>query len=152
MVKDLTKNNNQNLKPLLDAISSDHLQELNLQEGIKIRRGRAEGVLLGGNLCLISHLVGTPFMPSLKGVVLFLEEKGETLYRVDRMMTHLKMSGRIEGLAGVMLGDFLDCGIPIVGGLPVGHGLKNTTLPIGLPVLLDTDRMRLSIMESGIFS
>ena len=108
-------------------------------------------------------------MPSLKGVVLFLEEKGETLYRVDRMMTHLKMSGRIEGLAGVMLGDFLDCGnsdsihriladtlsdmdIPIVGGLPVGHGLKNTTLPIGLPVLLDTDRMRLSIMESGIFS
>ena len=85
------------------------------------------------------------------------------------MMTHLRLSGCLEGLAGLIAGDFVNCGdldsihrvladnlsnrdIPIVGGLPVGHGPKNTTLPIGQSALLDTDRMRLSMMEPGTSS
>jgi len=164
MVKDLTKNNNQNLNNLLHVISSDRFRTLNLRDGVGIKPGRARGVLLGGNLCLMTHLVGTPFMPTLKGAILFIEERGEPLYRIDRMITHLGISGHFAGLAGVIAGDFTDCGepdaiyriladilsdfeIPVVGGLPVGHGLKNNVLPIGAQALLDADRMTLSITE-----
>ncbi len=164
MVKDLTKNNSQNLKNLLHVLSSDHFQTLNLGNGVCIRPGRARGVLLGGNLCLMTHLIGTPFMPSLKGAVLFIEEQGEPPYRIDRMITHLRISGHLEGLAGVIAGDFINCGepysifqiladslsdleIPVVGGLPAGHGSKNYALPIGVQALLDADRMTFSITE-----
>ncbi|MGD8386421.1 MAG: LD-carboxypeptidase [Desulfobacteraceae bacterium] len=127
--------------------------------------GRASGPVFGGNLSLVSHLVGTRFMPDLTGAILFLEETREPLYRIDRMLTHLALSGRLARLSGFLAGRFgenetsievddllRECfeplGIPVLTGFPVGHGPVNTPVPIGLAATLDTDRMRLTWHES----
>ena len=166
VVKDLTKNRNRNIGSFFDLVSTDRLLKLDLARGgITLRPGKARGILLGGNLSLICHLIGTPFMPSLKRSILFIEERGEPLYRVDRMLTHLRVSGLFDDLAGLIAGRFEDCGdissinsllvnsvshlnIPVVSGLPVGHGMENLSLPIGLQAAFDTEQMTLSLMES----
>lgn len=164
VVRELSKNRNQNLESVLDLVSSEQLLDVNLTEGTALMPGKATGILLGGNLSLICHLIGTPFMPSIKGGILFIEEKGEPLYRIDRMMTHLRLSGFLKGLRGLIAGRFESCGeispinqllldtvsdlnIPVVSGLPVGHGLENIIIPLGLQATVDTGRMGLSIME-----
>jgi muramoyltetrapeptide carboxypeptidase len=119
--------------------------------------GVAHGTLLGGNLCLLAASVGTPDLPDLTGVILLLEEVGEPPYKIDRMLTHLRRAGALAGLAGVAIGQFTDCadewdvsaaevltdrvgdlGIPVLGGLPVGHGPGQQTVPLGVPAVLDT--------------
>ncbi len=129
-----------------------------------IREGRVSGPVFGGNLSLVSHLLGTPFMPDLKGAILFLEETREPLYRIDRMLTHLALGGVFDNISGLMAGDFgenntndavLDLlmerlyplGIPVVTGLSVGHYGPNIPLPVGLPAVLDTDRKLLAYKE-----
>jgi len=130
-----------------------------------LRPGNARGPLMGGNLTTLCHLVGTPYFPSLTGSILLLEDRGEALYRVDRMLQHLKLAGCLKGIAGLALGRFDDClpaqglrqlvterfreaEIPILAGLPVGHGALNRAIPLGLPAVLDTDRLQLRIMRS----
>jgi len=119
---------------------------------------RAEGTLLGGNLCLLASSVGTPDLPDLRGAVLLLEEVFEPPYKVDRMLTQLRRSGALDGLAGIALGQFTDCAddngvtvvdvlaerlgdlnLPILGGLPIGHGYGQLTVPVGVPAVLDVD-------------
>lgn len=132
-------------------------------------RGRAEGVLLGGNLSILSSSVGTPFMPDLEGAILLLEEVGEAAYRVDRMITHLLNCGILQRLAGIALGDFsvpagsaggitpaqvLDerlakLGIPVLGGLPVGHGTLNQAVAFGTRATLDADEGVLRVAAAG---
>lgn len=167
VVKELSRNQNQNLEPAIRLISSDRLLRVNLTGGTALRPGKAAGTLLGGNLSLICHLIGTPFMPSSRRSLLFIEERGEPLYRIDRMLTHLRLSGLLEGLSGLIAGRFEGCGeishinqllvntvsdlgIPVIGGLPVGHGLENIALPLGVQAELDTERMMLSIMETCV--
>ena len=167
VVKELSKNRNRNLKHFFDLISSEEFFKLDLAGRIALMPGKATGSLLGGNLSLISNLVGTPFMPSLKGAILFIEEKGEPLYRVDRMLTHLKLSGLLDELGGLIVGKFIDCddisavnnlimdivsdlNIPVVSGLPIGHGAENVTLPLGIQATLDTEHMILSMVESHV--
>ena len=169
MIKELSKNRKRNLASFLDFVSSDKMGKVDLANGITLVPGRGEGTLLGGNLSLICHLVGTPFMPSLKKSILFVEEKEEPLYRIDRMMTHLRLSGHLKGLVGLIAGTFEGCGsissingvlkdtvsdlkIPLLSGLPVGHGLENICLPIGVQAFLDTEAMILSITESCVTS
>jgi muramoyltetrapeptide carboxypeptidase len=140
---------------------------LDLKRGKSLVSGRSKGILLGGNLSLICHLIGTPFMPSLDNAILFVEEKAETLYRIDRMLTHLRLSGVLDRIAGLVMGQFQDCGetsaieplladlgmslnIPVCNGLPVGHFKDNVTLPMGVPADLDTIDMQLTILESGV--
>ena len=106
-------------------------------------------------------------MPSLQGAILLIEEKGESLYRIDRLLTHLRLSGLLDDLTGLIAGGFEECGeissincllldiagdlhIPVVVGLPVGHGQENITLPLGLPVTLDTDSMTLYTSETCV--
>lgn len=114
-----------------------------------VRPGRASGPLLGGTLTLLSHLAGTPFAPILDGAILFLEDVGERPYRVDRCLTQLRLAGMLDHLAGIALGDFVDCdengllgldavreaaldlGVPAVEGLPCGHVDGNLALPFG---------------------
>ncbi|HEY2748265.1 MAG TPA: LD-carboxypeptidase, partial [Polyangia bacterium] len=112
--------------------------------------GRAEGPLVGGNLEVISRLVGTPWALPLAGAILLLEEIGERPYRIDRQLTQLGLARALDGLAGVVLGDFVGCaekdgsapdaeavlaerlaarGIPVVAGAPIGHGARNRALP-----------------------
>lgn len=167
VVKELAKNRNRNLKSFIDLVSSERFSGLDLNKGMALIPGRAEGILLGGNLSLICHLVGTPFMPSLKKAILFIEDRGEPLYRIDRMLTHLRLSGLLADLSGLIAGTFKGCGdsssvnqilvdtfsdlnVPLVSGLPVGHGQDNLCLPLGIRAVLDTERMRLAFKESCV--
>lgn len=120
--------------------------------------GRASGVLLGGNLTLLDETLGTRDFPKLTGAILFFEEVGEAPYRIDRMLTHLRRAGVLNGLAGIALGQFVDCdgsagtqtvsdvlrervaslGVPLLAGLPLGHGNGQLTVPFGVPATVDT--------------
>jgi len=130
-----------------------------------LRSGRGSGRLIGGNLACLSHLVGTPYEPGWKNAILFLEDTGEPLYRIDRMLTHLEQAGCLRQIAGLILGTFTngtgeeeawaelvwnrvlevaEGDYPILGNFPVGHGSRNLSLPIGAKALLDTDSGSLS--------
>lgn len=169
VVKELSKKRIGNLESFLNLVSSDGVLELELAGGKVLKPGRARGTLLGGNLSLICHLIGSPYLPSLKGAILFIEEKGEALYRIDRMLTHLRLSGILAELGGMVAGTFEDCGdrasidrllldrvsdldFPLVTGLPAGHGLINVTLPLGLKAVLDTKKMTLKTLEPCVTS
>lgn len=167
MVKDLFKNGHRNLQLLLDIVSRGRVPSVGLHEAKVLKPGRAEGWLVGGNLTLMIHLLGTRFMPDLKGAILFLEDKGEALYRIDRMLTHLRLSGRLKNIAALVAGQFDECGesaridellleavsgidIPVVSRLPFGHGEVNMTLPVGLPAVLDTGKLALTLTEPAV--
>jgi len=126
--------------------------------------GTATGPLLGGNLCLLASSVGTPDLPDLSGAILLLEDVGEPPYKVDRMLTQLRRSGALAGVAGVALGQFTDCadgwevsvadvlaerlgdlGVPVLGGLPIGHGVGQLTVPVGVPATLDSEAGTLTV-------
>lgn len=71
--------------------------------------GQAEGPLLAANLTVATHLLGTPHLPDLRGAILVLEDVGEAPYRIERMLTHWRLSGAFQQLAGIGLGQFTDC-------------------------------------------
>lgn len=124
-----------------------------------VRGGSAEGRLAGGNLALLASLAGTPYMPSLDGAILVLEDINEAVYRIDRMLTQLRLAGLLQRVAGLVFGAFTDCpeeaddgarsldevidevaaalGVPCVAGAPVGHIAEQWTLPLGLTATLD---------------
>ncbi len=141
---------------LLETLEGGGNFEWALREDQVLRPGTARGILRGGNLTCLGHLVGTPFMPDLKGAVLFLEDRGEALYRLDRLMLHLKLAGHLDHLTGLVLGQFTECaepskiwemvlehtrtmGMPVVCDMPFGHSWPNDILPLGGPFILDTD-------------
>ncbi|MHB8809063.1 MAG: S66 peptidase family protein [Desulfobulbaceae bacterium] len=126
-----------------------------------LRPGRASGTLRGGNLATLVHLLGTPWEISWEGALLFLEDTGEPMYKLDRMFTQLSLAGRLDKLAGLILGTFdsrdaadrksfqeqvwnrvLELtarnGYPVLGGFPAGHLERNYPLPIGAAATLDT--------------
>lgn len=130
--------------------------------------GVARGVLLGGNLSMLVSTVGTPDMPDLTGAVLLLEDVNEAPYKVDRMLTHLRRSGALRGLAGVALGHFTNCvddwptsivdvlashlgtlGVPVLGGLPIGHGVDQLTVAVGVQSTLDASGGTLTVAAAG---
>jgi muramoyltetrapeptide carboxypeptidase len=129
-----------------------------------LKAGKVEGVLTGGNLATLCHLTGTAWGAGFEGRILLLEEIGEAPYRIDRMLTQMKMAGLFEGLEGLVLGSFESCGsmdeidalvkelfadmpFPIVSGVPVGHGRSNWTLPLGVAARLDTAAGELRFIE-----
>ncbi len=73
-----------------------------------VAAGRVQGRLLGGNLSLVSHLVGMPYLPDLTGAILFLEDVSEPVYSIDRLLTHLWLSGDLQKLAGIAFGKFTE--------------------------------------------
>ncbi len=142
-------------------------------EGESWMGGVAEGPLLVANLTVATHLLGTPHLPDLNGTILILEDVGEAPYRIDRMLTHWRLVGALRRLGGIGFGSFLDCddaprraegprehrfsleevlrertadlGVPVVGGLAVGHAPGNAALPLGVAARLDGRRGRLSL-------
>lgn len=124
--------------------------------------GSASGWLYGGNLTVLCHLIGTPYVPaSLDGAILVLEDVREEPYRVDRMLTHLALAGWFRGLRAVVFGDcrrcdppddrgptsltlrqvmedhFLPLGIPVWYGGNIGHIVEKYTFPLGIPARVD---------------
>ena len=127
-----------------------------------IRPESARGVLIGGNLTLLTHLIGTPYEPVWDQAILFLEDCGEEPYRMDRLFAHLRLSGCLERVSAILLGKITgsnkkdlplsllkeilnDSNIPIWGGLPLGHGSRNIPLPVGAPAFLDAEKALLSV-------
>lgn len=135
-----------------------------------IRGGRAKGRLLGGNLTLLCHLLGTPFEPDFRDKILFLEEIGEVPYRIDRMLTQLWLAGKLQQLAGLVFGKFTDAeasansfsleevirarcenlDIPVVRGLMIGHVDDQAVIPIGAMAELDGDSGTLTLLEAAV--
>ncbi|MCB1045174.1 MAG: LD-carboxypeptidase [Acidobacteria bacterium] len=138
---------------------------------IRISPGTAEGQLIGGNLSLMTKLVGTPYEPDYRGKILFLEDVDERPYRIDGMLTHLIVAGRLHQLAGIAFGKCTDCnkdtpptwslervlndrlgnlGIPVLRGLMIGHIREQTTVPIGAMARLDVDAGQLILLEDPV--
>jgi muramoyltetrapeptide carboxypeptidase len=127
--------------------------------------GQAEGQLIGGNLSLVTALVGTPWAWDAggagAGAILFLEDINEELYRVDRLLTQLRLAGVLDAVRGFVLGSFTEatspspllrqmfCGLgkAVLGGWPSGHGTPNRPLPMGLRVRLDADAGSLTLLQ-----
>lgn len=133
-----------------------------------LRPGEARGTLLGGCLSLLVATLGTPWAPDLEGAVVFWEDVGEPPYRVDRMLTHLGLSGNLAGIAGMIVGHLGDAPAsgggridwaaqageslagfswPLAWGLESGHVPLNRTLPLGLPARLESGDCRLVLGE-----
>lgn len=137
---------------------------LPVDKGKTLAPGTATAPLCGGNLTTLCHLIGTPFAPSFDGKILLLEDVNEAPYRIDRMLSQMRMAGCFDGLAGLVLGAFNGCGseeelkavveeifaplrIPILSGLAAGHGPVNLTVPIGLTATLNADEKRILFHE-----
>lgn len=128
--------------------------------------GVAEGHLVGGNLAVLLGLLGTPDEPDFDDAILVIEDTGEAPYRVDRLLTQLRTSGRLTKIAGAVLGYFSDydksdrptadevlaehfepLGVPVVAGAPFGHEHPNLPLPMGATVRLDADAPSLELLQ-----
>ena len=159
-----------------DDLSRDHLRSLLVdaarvsltpEPGTGLAPGRAEGVLAGGNLAMLATSVGTPDAGNARDAVLVLEDVGEDPYKVDRMLTQLLRSGWLDGVRGVALGDFTDCGqadvltaafadrllplgVPVLAGVAVGHEARNLAFPYGVPAVLDADAGTLTLLEPAV--
>jgi muramoyltetrapeptide carboxypeptidase len=131
--------------------------------------GKAKGRLVGGNLSLISATLGTPYAIEPKGSILFLEDVNEAPYRVDRMLSQLRLAGVLDAVSGVVLGDFSTkdtedrlatdrvlleyfgrLHVPVVMNFPVGHVPENATIPHGASAEIDSDSLSLRLLEDPV--
>jgi muramoyltetrapeptide carboxypeptidase len=135
--------------------------------------GKARGAIAGGNLTLVSTTMGTPYEIDARGKILFLEDTGEAPYRVDRMLTQLKLAGKLQEAAGIVWGTCTECtpakssfevnlsmsdlldeilgdlGKPVLSGLVFGHTKEKATIPIGVEAELDAGAKRVAIVEAA---
>jgi muramoyltetrapeptide carboxypeptidase len=132
--------------------------------------GVAEGRLVGGCLSLVVASLGTSYEVRTEGKILFFEDLGEEPYRLDRMITQLRLAGKFDEVAGILLGSFKDCetagapyqavevladlladlDIPVLANFPAGHGDENWALPVGVRVRLDADSRSLEFLEPAV--
>jgi muramoyltetrapeptide carboxypeptidase len=135
--------------------------------------GKARGRLIGGNLSVIHAMMGTPFEIQTDGKFLFIEDVGEAPYRVDRMLQTLRMAGKFEHVAGVILGQFSPreeeskwdddasvdevlrdffgkLKVPVLTHFPIGHVRYNATLPVGAMAEIDADAQTVRILENPV--
>ncbi|HKT60724.1 MAG TPA: LD-carboxypeptidase [Gemmatimonadales bacterium] len=137
-----------------------------------IHGGRADGMLAGGNLTLLHCLIGTRYFPDLDGALLFLEDVNEDLYRIDRMLAHLRMIGALARLRGVLVGRltglkrhmedgsfgvdevlthyFAPLGVPVLYGVPIGHIEDQWTMPLGVRARIDADAASVELLEPAV--
>jgi muramoyltetrapeptide carboxypeptidase len=142
-------------------------------QAVTFAEGKARGRLIGGNLSVLHALMGTPYELETDGKILFIEDVGEAPYRVDRMLSTLRLAGKFDKVNGVILGAFTardeeaewdddasiddvlreyfaDLGVPVLAKFPVGHVRYNATLPIGAMVEMDADRQSLRLVENPV--
>lgn len=135
--------------------------------------GVARGRLIGGNLSVLSALVGTPYLPDFTGAILFLEDTNESEYRIDRMLTQLALAGILGKVAGVVFGQCTNCtnpdggwsnftvyevldqrlaglGIPAFQGAAIGHIAGQMSLPVGVMAQMDADKGTITLLEPAV--
>ena len=138
-----------------------------------INAGKATGRLIGGNLTVLSHILGSPYVPDFKGSILFLEDVGEDVYRMDRMITQLKIAGILDHLAGFVFGKCTDCPpskggygsltmedifedhikplkIPSFSGAMIGHIKDKFTVPVGAEATIDAEKGSITLTEAAV--
>lgn len=140
-----------------------------------VRPGKGRGPLVGGNLSLIAATMGTPFEIDTRGRILFVEDVDEQPYSVDRMLTQLRLAGKLDAAAGIIFGECNACRprefqpsfestfsfgevldnilgglkVPVLSGLTIGHTEDQLTLPLGVMASLDADQQKFSVDEAG---
>lgn len=153
----------------LQSLTAENLTDISPQKLIIVRPGQASGRLMGGNLTNLVHLIGTPFEPDWQDTILLLEDINEPAYKIDRMLTQMKLAGRLDKVSGIILGGFLSgkgeeiaemplvtrrvleltkSHVPVWSHFPISHGPENCLLPIGINVLMNSDSKTLSFTES----
>jgi len=152
---------------LSNAVAADRPITVVPKDAAIIQPGCASGRVCGGNLTTLCHLLGTPFVPDFKDCLLLLEETNEAPYRVDRMLFQMKLAGCFDGVQGIALGSFNNCGDmdeiyrviqrifqdldpPVMAGFDIGHGHTNLTLPLGLQATLNTAERSLTYTEPAV--
>jgi muramoyltetrapeptide carboxypeptidase len=165
MVTTLNDLSAENIDIMKTFFCSGQMPEMVPSKALTLNGGCISAPLIGGNLATLNHLTGTPFEPDYSGHILFLEEIREPLYKIDRMLMQMKLAGCFDDIAGLLLGDFEQCGpietiyelmvhffgplgVPMLAGFAIGHGKSNNVLPLGLTALLDANHKRLFYRES----
>ena len=138
-----------------------------------LRAGKARGRLVGGNLTVLAAMAGAPHWPDFNGAILVLEDSNEIIYRLDRCLSTLRLAGAFDNLAGIVLGQFVNCGpgdgefgaltldevfedyflplrIPVVMGVMVGHIPRKHTIPIGSLAEVDASTGCIQMLESAV--
>ena len=150
---------------------SDRLMQVKLRINT-ITPGRAQGKLYGGNLSVLSGIVGSPYLPDLTGAILFVEDVGEPIYRIDRLLTQLKLTGVLDNLAGFVFGQCTNCGpsngygaltleevlqdhiaplgIPAWSNAAIGHLEPVLTFPLGIEVAIDANMGRIVMSAAAV--
>jgi muramoyltetrapeptide carboxypeptidase len=152
--------------------TQDRLVQLETRTRV-IAPGKGRGRLVGGNLTVLSTLVGSPYVPYLDGAILFLEDVGEDIYRVDRMLTQLRLAGLLDRLRGFVFGSCSKCepgersygsltleevldehvrplGVPAYQGAMIGHQARQFTLPVGIKVEIDAAAGTITMLEAAV--
>ncbi|MBW2146024.1 MAG: LD-carboxypeptidase [Deltaproteobacteria bacterium] len=160
--------NGENARALLDTVQGLKTPVLT---GEPLKPGHARGSLVGGCLTGLVHSLGTPYEVNLDGAILLAEDVNEAPYRIDRMLTHLRNAGKLQGIRGAVFGHMPGCDlegaqegllrrvildafkttdIPILFGVSAGHGPLNITIPLGVDAALDCTAGRLELDEPGV--
>lgn len=165
---------------LLKALTrTEPLGTVPLEEPVWLRKGCATGPVVGGNMSVVCSSLGTPWEINTEGRLFFLEDWGERRYRIDRMLTQLRLAGKLDRAAGLMFGHLLPAALspesgpadretytrevreiiedatrgfggPVLVGLPVGHSGINITLPLGVEGVLDSDQGLFALTEPAL--
>jgi muramoyltetrapeptide carboxypeptidase len=141
-----------------------------------IAPGRVTAPIVGGNLYTFTHLLGTPWEPTFDGAILMWEEVHTPAYQLEVLLTQLRLAGKLAGVAGVVVGELVDCdwseqrpeaprnrsiedvleqhlaplGVPVLYRLPLGHGTHLASIPLGVKATLDADARTLTIDQPGV--
>ncbi|WP_026069199.1 S66 peptidase family protein [Legionella tunisiensis] len=151
-------------KTLLACLTDEAFQ---INEGEVGNPGIVRGILVGGNLSLLTSLIGTPYQPNFKKTILLLEDVNIEPYNVDRMLSHIDLAGIFNQVSGVIFGQFENCfsestpadgsitqvihewigrlSVPCIKDFPYGHGIRKCVVPIGREILLDADSVCVSV-------
>ena len=162
--------NGETLKLQNPLLSSDPITTAQFRVAT-INSGTARGRLVGGNLSVLTAMVGSPYLPPWNQTILFVEETGEDIYRVDRMLTQLQLAGILDQIVGFIFGQCTDCGpgkeketltlmevlkhilplgIPAWYGSAIGHIQDKFTLPVGVEVEIDASSGTIQMLESAV--
>jgi len=170
MLNTLASSDQESRQSFLQLLRNTHPGKIKI-EGLKILApGTARGKLVGGNLSCLIHLLGTPNEIDWQDKLLFLEDTGEAEYRVDRMLTHLHDAGVLGKIGGLIFGTFSDTSgkeekwnkgawdraleltknrCPVWGNFPIGHGIRNISLPIGIEAEMDQKSGDLNLIPAA---